>query len=609
MWSSELAVGCVVSALAGSVSCSGRPALDCPAPPCEQPGRCFDGLDNDGDGWTDALDPDCATGTDELGYGTSTCNDGIDNDGDGRIDAADPQCTQGSSDEVLGDGVCADRCRLGATDGDLTCALWDADAHVFIDELDQSRLHNRARVYTSVLRDKLMPQGGIFQTLFSSTDLETPVGYDGVRDSPIWTGTYLAAEALRYRVTGAPDAMDQIERSLAVLHRWWTISGDRGYLARFAAPDSSPTLNLFESRPEEVHTAVVDGSPWRWRGDISRDQYQGAFLGYSLAYDVVQDESLRALIRNDVVNTIEQLMSHETRPLTVTINGVPLTLDLGLEGVIYTDDEGPSGIDVTVSPFSFTDVGLVTFWPNPATQLRQIPGLGFLPDMPFAGQAIQLGGMFRVALQVTENVPSFAARRAAIQAYYDAHFDEWANIGAKYGVGGDNCGSAYHGKNIAFTPAFNWLRLETDPARKQRLRDTVLRDALWNTVADHKNVWFAFIYAAEAEPSSAVSAVAAAHAAQLAEFPDAPNLERGRDLRDSYPLDTNCTDEPMSTIAIDVGDRVPSVFMWERHPWKLVGPNNPRFVFPGHDFLIAYWMGRRFGFLDEDTPNTCLVWH
>jgi hypothetical protein len=68
--------------------------------------ECIDGLDNDGDGYTDALDPDCEfrpfgferlssrPGVDDDGLptGIDQCYDGEDNDGDGAIDAEDPGC-------------------------------------------------------------------------------------------------------------------------------------------------------------------------------------------------------------------------------------------------------------------------------------------------------------------------------------------------------------------------------------------------------------------------------------------------------------------------------------------------------------------------------------
>ena len=49
---------------------------------------CFDGIDNDGDGFTDCDDFDCDNACDE----SQNCFDGIDNDGDGFIDCDDFDC-------------------------------------------------------------------------------------------------------------------------------------------------------------------------------------------------------------------------------------------------------------------------------------------------------------------------------------------------------------------------------------------------------------------------------------------------------------------------------------------------------------------------------------
>ena len=63
---------------------------------------CDDCMDNDGDGWVDALDPDCmGEGTDEDGstQGDSTCNNDSDDDNDGLVDAEDPDCINGAAGE------------------------------------------------------------------------------------------------------------------------------------------------------------------------------------------------------------------------------------------------------------------------------------------------------------------------------------------------------------------------------------------------------------------------------------------------------------------------------------------------------------------------------
>jgi hypothetical protein len=54
-------------------------------------GPCQDGIDNDGDNLTDALeDPGCRNA--DWFSESPQCDDGIDNDGDGRIDLDDLQC-------------------------------------------------------------------------------------------------------------------------------------------------------------------------------------------------------------------------------------------------------------------------------------------------------------------------------------------------------------------------------------------------------------------------------------------------------------------------------------------------------------------------------------
>ena len=65
---------------------------------------CGNCMDDDGDGWTDELDPDClvddATAEDNSTFGDYTCNDGEDNDLDGFTDAEDPDCTSGDDGET-----------------------------------------------------------------------------------------------------------------------------------------------------------------------------------------------------------------------------------------------------------------------------------------------------------------------------------------------------------------------------------------------------------------------------------------------------------------------------------------------------------------------------
>lgn len=64
--------------------------------------QCADGIDNDGDGRIDLLDPGCSNVRDDEEFNdpvTTQCSDGIDNDGDGDIDLNDDGC-EGADDNT-----------------------------------------------------------------------------------------------------------------------------------------------------------------------------------------------------------------------------------------------------------------------------------------------------------------------------------------------------------------------------------------------------------------------------------------------------------------------------------------------------------------------------
>ena len=98
--------------------------------PLDSDDSCNDCLDNDGDGWVDAKDPDCTNGEAETEQTTdNTCNDGLDNDSDGFIDVEDDNCDDGLSAESAecSDGIDNDE------DGWIDAADPDCVAGIFED--------------------------------------------------------------------------------------------------------------------------------------------------------------------------------------------------------------------------------------------------------------------------------------------------------------------------------------------------------------------------------------------------------------------------------------------------------------------------------------------
>ncbi|MFH1364578.1 MAG: hypothetical protein ABIH52_02885 [Candidatus Aenigmatarchaeota archaeon] len=91
---------------------------------------CNDGIDNDGDGYTDyPADPGCSKKTDNTETNPNVqCDDGNDNDGDSLVDMQDPGCTSPTDNDeynappiYCGDGTC---------NGDETCGTCEEDCGV-----------------------------------------------------------------------------------------------------------------------------------------------------------------------------------------------------------------------------------------------------------------------------------------------------------------------------------------------------------------------------------------------------------------------------------------------------------------------------------------------
>lgn len=119
---------------------------------------------------------------------------------------------------------------------------------------------------------------------------------------------------------------------------------------------------------------------------------------------------------------------------------------------------------------------------------------------------------------------------------------------------------AYYGINIAIQPRRNWTRLEDDSTIMGRIRSEV------HVAGDMRN--------------------------------DPRNPHKPR-----------CTDQTTRDRAVEVGERVVSDFIWQRNPWGLYSEGHPELICPGVDYLLAYGMGRYYGFISDDTPGKCLAWH
>jgi hypothetical protein len=164
------------------------------------------------------------------------------------------------------------------------------------------------------IQQRHLPYGTVFDPVFASSDPGSPaftevVSYTRAGDSAIWTGHYLAAEAFRYYVTRSPDALDSAWRALRGIRSLLDITGT-GVLARCVVPVDSPyaAAILQEEGGHGVYEGTLDGTPYFWIGNTSRDQYSGVMFGLSLAYDLIALPDVRAFIQRDVTRILDDLL-------------------------------------------------------------------------------------------------------------------------------------------------------------------------------------------------------------------------------------------------------------------------------------------------------------
>lgn len=527
---------------------------------------------------------------------------------------------------------CADECNLNETrtTGSVTetCKPFSVakDAPATLG----TGLHDRARQYNAWLRKYHLPGGTVADAYFSDATYATQTAYHGTGDSAIWTGSYLAGEAMRLMVTGSKDAEASVEQIVEGIHRLFEVTGQPGYHARFTAPLNDPDPKIkaqYNPTSFQHHVSKYNGTDYFWNGNTSRDQNSGVVLGYAVAFDALTSTKHKQMIQKDMVAFCKELMvERKNLPVIFRVHfggkwqEIPMSITsryMVLNTLEYKSGKPWIQLGNDTDPTDYehgTMAGFREYWPDYSKVLKQIPliggVLGAIP-IPRSGSSIMLGTIFNTCLHVTEGDPAYTADRAAIKTFYDANISDWLSKMKLYtwlSAGPPRCWMKYYGLNIVWEPVYNLLRLEADATRKASYQKDVVEKMMWPLVKDHKNVFFSFVHAAHAPAGAATTAIVTSAKAQLDQFPPPPHalIKVTNSGKTQYPTHPQCPG--ISSVAIDVADRVAGDFIWQRNPFTLDHTGDPKKVYPGVDFMLPYWMGRYHGFYKDDAAGTCLRW-
>lgn len=478
---------------------------------------------------------------------------------------------------------------------------FNEDLHYFYDDFyletfqkpNYTQLYNKSIWHGYFQRSYHLPLDTIVDVWFDSTN--NPIGYDGKGDSPIWTGYFLASEAFRYAVTHNQSALTYIKRAALGLQRLITISGEPGYLVRFAVPKNEmyttdPLWQDFFGQSNRFDV-VYQGENWTYEDRTSRDQNIGIIFGFGIVFDLLKDDpSPQAQEICQIIKTNVELV------LDYFIKVDWIVVDVGGNSKMGADFK---------SGLFFTGPGTVAI-------------LAFLK----VGELV--------------NPEKYGP------LYYNYAMKEgWAD--QTLDMNDLNVNWQYYAFNLNHATFFTLLRLETDPKLKA-IYQQAYDQSLWRLVKYHRNAYFNLIYLIVHDNYDVSASYQDGEVTlfpwndtvdALQRYSDAPrrrwtvtNSDRtiihpktGANVSIIDPKSVNWAEtygitnldfifEPVgfslseefelgshALYALPIDERPVSDFQWQRSPFDLDTTGDGSWESPAMCYTLIYWMARYYDFL------------
>ena len=409
--------------------------------------------------------------------------------------------------------------------------------------------------------------GGTVGAVFTDDSHTAVSQYFDWNDSCEWTGLYLGSQAMRYHVTGDPQAKTNAIRVVNMLSGNLHITETPGFIARYWAEQDSLIYpsDVWCDDPAQERCHRIESGPFAgnwWWGETSRDMYNGWFFGMCLAYDLVDDEDMRDIIRDDVTHVLTTLKDQHWTILNEI--GKPT-------------DSAPD----VMAPFRYAWLLIGYHITGNETIKTEL-------------QKSLLDG-HRTILRVTS-----------------------INFMNKY--------TQYFGNCLSHEYWYNLLRLgevylcEDDYNFLVNLFETQSHNF---TRLSH-NPWFngVFMGQGDYQPADGSDPYQDQLEEDLTDFPQAPNVRYYLPARDPYSY----TLDPISVFlhdlfatypflqqimgnvryqaaeAFPVDQQCTTDFLFQRSPFKIeeCGSDDPKVVNPGVDYLISYWLATYHKFVTKD---------
>ncbi len=421
-----------------------------------------------------------------------------------------------------------------------------------------SYLHDKAYEY----QDWLMlwhsgGLGGVSDILFTDQSRTEIYRTWGAGDSTDWTATYLVSQAIRYIITGEQEARDEVVRIAHYLHIVHDITGDPGYLARYAAPDVPP-WNVEYAGCTNCYPGEGIYEGYFWQGHQSRDKYMHWYWGLTWAYIAVDDPDMRQVIQDDFVRVLETLISNNWTiidPWGATYPAADIGPDLRLSFILQT-------AHVTQDPY---------WWSKLDDEYEMSKNLLWITTIAFFNKYM--------------DYYAFINSQAVMQPLFSLWPDKerLEHIFKIWKINNRQWQENTH--NVFFDAVYYGacMRLGNCPVDKL---DFVKTDSLVGLNAMYHAPNYQREKSCPVLPLDPFSVFADQI---LAKFPWLENL---------------INIDPQTAQAHRIEDRCWVSVLWESSPYHLScdRPDDPAHVTHGMDYLIGYWLGVYFGMLPGDGP-------
>lgn len=142
-----------------------------------------------------------------------------------------------------------------------------------------------------------------------------------------YTSMYLAMESYRFAVTKDPTAKENARKAFNALKFLHTVTKTDGFVARTVIPvswnrmaDPNKTMSDREWADKRIHepraTRVEDmwvqsdDGIWRWKRGTSSDEITGHMYGYLFYFDLVADKQEKKRVKDHVLKIVDYIIDH-----------------------------------------------------------------------------------------------------------------------------------------------------------------------------------------------------------------------------------------------------------------------------------------------------------